>query len=176
MTSFAPSPEEQAQWAKESAELKQKNDRLILKAIEGSQERGIVAMESPWYVPPGKRKEKRKKYKHVEGSIQSDVMKWLTLKGVWVWRVNNSGMPVRDSQGRVVGLKKSTLPEGHSDLAGILPGGRALYIEMKSPGKKPSSDQRKFIARVNKEGGLAFWADSLDTVMEHVDKPLAPLS
>jgi hypothetical protein len=122
-------------------------------------------------------------------ALESDVLrecrKWLAeQEDVRVWR-NNTGA-LRDANGRTVtyGLAK-----GSSDLIGIVrvtvpyghPGSerhpaiaryiaRFLAIELKQPGKKPTEDQERFLEVVRASGGVAFWADSLDTVISMIEK------
>jgi hypothetical protein len=60
----------------------------------------------------------------------------------------------------------SGLPAGFPDLVGVIPGpGRAIFIEVKSPGKKPTGLQMAFLERRRAEGALAFWADSVDNAL-----------
>jgi len=112
----------------------------------------------------------RKKLDNPEGQILSAIMEYLALRKVWCWRVNNSGMPIRDRFGNVTGMKKSTLPAGHSDIAGILPvSGKSLFIEVKAKGKKPTPEQYAFIEKVKANGGVALWADDVRTVVDIIE-------
>jgi len=56
-------------------------------------------------------------------------------------------------------------PKGVSDILGIYEG-KLLAIEIKRPGREPSDDQREFLARVNAQGGIGFWADNVSTVIK----------
>jgi hypothetical protein len=116
---------------------------------------------------------KPRKYSNPEGQIQKSILQYLHLKGIWAWITNRKG---RQVNGRWI---PSQLPSGHSDVMGILPGGIAgkpggtvLMIEVKDVGKKPTPEQLAFMARVNALGGLAFWADSVETVVEKIGLPL----
>lgn len=78
--------------------------------------------------------------------------------GLTLWRNNNGAL--KDSNGRLVtyGLCK-----GSSDLIGIRHGdGRFIAIEVKAQGKKPRPEQQNFIDFINKNGGFAFYCDSLE--------------
>lgn len=101
----------------------------------------------------------KRKYTNPERGIQTAILKYLHLKGIWAWVTNRKGRLVN---GRWI---PSQLPSGHSDVMGILPGGRVLMVEVKDVGKKPTADQLAFMERVNALGGVAFWADSVDTVV-----------
>lgn len=58
---------------------------------------------------------------------------------------------------------------GVSDLVGTIPGsGRALYIEVKVPGKEPRPEQRDFLQRHKDAGALAFWATSANDVVRRL--------
>lgn len=75
-----------------------------------------------------------------------------------IWR-NNTG--AAEVKGRFV---RFGLP-GQADCSGILaPLGRRVEIEFKSPGKKPSEDQKAFRKMIEKHGGLYFLVDSLEKV------------
>lgn len=55
---------------------------------------------------------------------------------------------------------------GLSDIVGQMHDGRALAIEVKVPGKKPTPEQYDFLRTVALNNGLAFWADSVEYVMD----------
>jgi len=66
-------------------------------------------------------------------------------------------------------------PKGVSDILGILPDGRMFAIEMKRPGWTPPGpdtkafrhhrNQQRFIDTINDNGGVAFFATSIDDVI-----------
>lgn len=53
---------------------------------------------------------------------------------------------------------------GQADLTGILPGGRRLEIEVKSPGGRQSVEQRQFQAMIERFGGLYVLARCVEDV------------
>ena len=57
------------------------------------------------------------------------------------------------------------LPNGFSDLFGVLPGGRALFVEVKAPKGKPSPAQTNFLAQVSMTGAAAGVARSIEDVI-----------
>jgi Holliday junction resolvase len=57
---------------------------------------------------------------------------------------------------------------GVSDLLGCLPGGRALAIECKRPGGRPTAEQVRFLEDIKSRGGLAFIAHSVDEVKDQL--------
>ncbi len=66
------------------------------------------------------------------------------------------------------GKRNHPLHVGSLDISGILPGGRALEIEVKTKRGRVSSEQQKRIEDVTAQGGLAFMARDLETVIEAV--------
>lgn len=53
---------------------------------------------------------------------------------------------------------------GHSDIGGVLPGGRAFYFEVKRPGEKPTEKQSRFLARMGRAGALVGVVTSVEDV------------
>lgn len=107
-----------------------------------------------------------------ESQIQKTIMDYLRLNGCLVFKHRNVGI-YKKSTGSYIPL--SFGEKGISDIIGLTPNGRFLAIEVKMPKKKPSNEQLEFIDKVNEKGGLAFWTDSLDNVIEKLstlDKPL----
>lgn len=53
---------------------------------------------------------------------------------------------------------------GVADLICVMPGGHALYLEIKQPGKKPSPAQVEFLKRYKEQGAITGVATSIDDV------------
>ncbi len=100
-----------------------------------------------------------------EADIQHLIIAWLQTKRFFVWRQNTVGV-YDAAKGR---YRASNSKKGVCDILGVLPDGRFLAIEVKSAKGKTSQDQDAFIAQVNKSGGLAFVARSLDDVKAHLE-------
>ena len=82
-----------------------------------------------------------------EQQIQSKVIKYLESLGAYVVKVitaNHSGVP---------------------DIHACI-NGRWISIEMKKPGEKPDPLQLFHLQMIQKAGGLATWATSLDQVQD----------
>jgi len=62
------------------------------------------------------------------------------------------------------------LPNGFSDLFGILPGGRAIFIEVKTEKGKPSKEQVNFLGHMSDIGGLAGIARSFEDVLKIINE------
>lgn len=57
------------------------------------------------------------------------------------------------------------IPTGFSDLFGVLPGGKAIFIEVKSLRGKPSPAQTNFLSQAIKTGAIAGVARSIEDVI-----------
>ena len=60
--------------------------------------------------------------------------------------------------------------KGVSDILGVLPGGRALAIEVKNSNGKATEHQRQFLEDVARAGGLSFIARSVEDVRHELEK------
>ena len=70
----------------------------------------------------------------------------------------------------------SGLPNGFPDLLGCIPGsGRVVVIECKRPGNKPTANQEHYLSLFRSWGGIAFWADSVDSALAQFDKAIGVL-
>jgi len=59
-----------------------------------------------------------------------------------------------------------------SSIIGQMIDGRLLAIEVKQPGKEPTSEQYEFLAKVNANRGIGFWVYSpvqVDQIMSKLD-------
>jgi hypothetical protein len=50
---------------------------------------------------------------------------------------------------------------GESDIWGHRPDGKAFYLEVKMPGKKPRRDQLEFIEAMKNSGAIAGWCTTI---------------
>lgn len=98
-----------------------------------------------------------------ETNISQQIRLALSAEGCIVWR-NNVGK-LEDKRGRWVTFG---LCVGSSDIIGMMPDGRFLAIEVKAPGEKPRDNQYAFIAAVQKQGGVAGWATSVEEAISIV--------
>ena len=118
-----------------------------------------------------------------EKQIENQILTYLRNKRVFVWKNQSAG--VFDQKKNI--FRRSNNPhhiDGVSDILGLYEG-RFLAIEVKRPSisrktgqfiyrtqeelaKKASSGQVAFIDQINKSGGCAFLADSLEVVKEQM--------
>jgi hypothetical protein len=98
-----------------------------------------------------------------EGDIQTAILNYLVGElGIYAWRNNNTGVfDPKSGQFRALGAYAI---KGVADILGVLPDGKLLAIEVKTAKGRVSKHQKAFISRVNKSGGLAFVARSVDEV------------
>jgi hypothetical protein len=91
-----------------------------------------------------------------EGAVVKACLDYLKLRGAYVWR-NNTGA-LRDKKDRPVFFGKV----GSSDIIGLLPGGRFIAVECKAPGGRLSEHQIEFLQDIERMGGLAVIAKSVE--------------
>jgi hypothetical protein len=83
----------------------------------------------------------------------------LRLRGVVADRIN----PLVAQVGGGAWLRAFRHWRGISDIIGVLPGGKALFIEVKRPGEKPKPHQREFLDLMRGQGALCLVVnDSFD--------------
>ena len=93
-----------------------------------------------------------------EKQIQNDILREFgTLPWLRIWRANTGVARIGD---RVV---RFGVP-GQADLTGILPDGRRLEIEVKSPTGRQSPDQQAYQRIIEKFNGVYILARSVEDV------------
>jgi hypothetical protein len=90
---------------------------------------------------------KRASHNAAHTDLLNACLAYLHLAGVMAWQVQAGGM------------KKGThwirlAPAGHPDIAGILPGGRALYVEVKTGVGKLTAAQAAWHLNATQAGAL----------------------
>jgi len=83
-----------------------------------------------------------------EGKVLRSCLSYLTLRGIAHWRINVIGTPIPGGGFRPSGSK------GIADIIGVLPGGRALAVEVKSEAGRQSEPQREFERKWTNAGGV----------------------
>lgn len=99
----------------------------------------------------------------VEQGIQNAILDYLTYRGIPAWRVNAGA--VKTEAGRLVRLA----PVGHSDIALVLPGGRAGFVEVKTARGRLSEHQRAFLDRMAAAGAWTLVARSVEDVAQALE-------
>lgn len=95
-----------------------------------------------------------------EKEIQNDILRcFATTDSIRLWRINVGTYLTQDGRRMV-----RSAPVGHPDLCGFLMHGRALYIEVKRPGKKLTVEQYAFARTAGRFGALHIVASSVEDV------------
>lgn len=99
-----------------------------------------------------------------ETQLVAACLDWLAVHRIMAWRNNTQGVydPVRKKFRTFTGRK------GVADILGVLPGGRALAVECKMVGNKPTPDQVSFGIEFVGMGGLYVLAYSIDDLAKAV--------
>lgn len=99
-----------------------------------------------------------------EDVVLRSCLEWLRLNGIYSWRNNSGAVKV----GRR--FIRFGFP-GSSDIIGILPGGRFLAVECKREKGGVLSDlQKDFLSNIEKNGGIAIVAHSVDELKEKLSE------
>lgn len=101
-----------------------------------------------------------------ESKIQTQIMTMLDFHQGVAWAyVTSTGTYKGLKGGRPIRIGITGMP----DIIGQSINGQMIGIEVKKPGEKPSKEQFDFIEMMNKNGGLAFWTDSMMDAMEKLN-------
>lgn len=98
-----------------------------------------------------------------EGDLLAACLMLLNLHGVFCWRVNSGCAVIGDGKRRR--FIRFTTINGLADICGVLPGGRALFVETKSKSGRLSPAQREFLRRAGELGALAVCVRSVDELL-----------
>lgn len=93
-----------------------------------------------------------------ESQLVNTIIEELLYSKIFCWRTNNT--PTYDAKRQVYRSMPKFAMHGVPDISGVLPDGRALFIEVKLPKGKLSTAQQIFLARAGMLGALAFEARS----------------
>lgn len=102
-----------------------------------------------------------------EREVLKGVLAALAAHGVMASRNNVGAM--RNASGRLVRFGTA----GESDIRGVLPDGRALAVETKRHGKRPTREQFDFLHRINALGGVGIWTDDPATFAKLLPRIIA---
>lgn len=106
-------------------------------------------------VPHVQRKRHRRPKSERESPVLHGCLKWLHDRGIEAWRQNTGTAWIGDQPvtfGR----------PGAGDITGILPDGRRLEVECKSPTGIQSEKQKKFQATIERNNGVYILARSVE--------------
>ena len=104
-----------------------------------------------------------------ETEIQRGVLRALELhpKVAWCRRLNVGAGRLANEDGTAGRFMRFAF-KGCSDIIGQLKSGVVLAVEVKAAGGRLREEQAAFLALINKHGGVAFVACSVDDVMRYL--------
>lgn len=113
-----------------------------------------------------------RKPKGTEKAIETAILDYLNLIGIFAFKVNTTGTWDPKNQ-RFRKLDGKYTHKGVSNIIGIFPlNGRFLAIQVKTPTsvKKVSEEQRAFLDAIEEAGGIAFVATSVAEVEKKLNE------
>lgn len=101
-----------------------------------------------------------------ERAIQGQILQYLHYRGVKAYRINAGMIPTGEKRSRrMIRLA----PKGFSDIMGVMPGGRAIFVECKAEGGKPTQFQEMFLDEMRQQGAVCIVARSIDDVERELE-------
>lgn len=97
-----------------------------------------------------------------ENGLTKSILAYLAYNGVFAWRQNNGGVydPMRKQ------YRANSSMAGVPDIIGIMPDGRFIGIEVKSPKGKQSEYQKAFEAKCKDKQGIYIVAKTMDDFLQ----------
>lgn len=107
-----------------------------------------------------------------ENNVVDVVMTYLSYKkDYFCWRNNNQA--VWDAKNNCFRKSPKYSIKGVADIIGIhKPSGKFIAIECKKERSYPSKEQKWFLETINKFGGIAFVARTIDDLIENLTKKI----
>ncbi len=99
-----------------------------------------------------------------ETKLQAQVIDALNRRGHLVF--NHTVGTFYTSQGTRLKIGN----HGEADIWGVKKGGRAIFLELKMPGKRPRPDQMQFLKVVGDMGAIAGWCTSVEEAIKLVEE------
>jgi hypothetical protein len=103
-----------------------------------------------------------------ESEVLRGILGYLSAMRIIAWRQNTGAVKTPGTTGRDRFVRYGF--PGLPDVIGVLPGGRALFIEVKKPGGRVRPEQRAFLDAATRAGAVAFVAYSMDDVDARLKK------
>lgn len=119
------------------------------------------------------KRERRPSTEPTEKQIQDAVIAYLRAhpKVAWAHRFNRGAAIRSDEHGKAYYTKFNSCP-GFADIHALLKTGRAMYVEVKRPGARPTEDQASFLRASAHYGALAIVATSIEDVEAALNESL----
>ena len=99
-----------------------------------------------------------------EKAVQKAIQQAFRLRyNIALVHVDSGAAGMRRGQAQGQGGHSAT-PAGFPDLVGVVPPqGWAVYVEVKTPGNRPTELQARMLELLRAKGAIAFWADSVES-------------
>lgn len=105
----------------------------------------------------------------LEKEIENEILCFLNEIGIFAWK--NQSVGIYDERKKCYRRSNNRFHlRGVPDIISIMPNGRFLGIEVKSPTGRPTEDQLKFISKSNECGALCFIARSVEQTYDEIEK------
>ncbi len=98
-----------------------------------------------------------------ERAIQAQILQYLRYRGIKAFRINAGGL--RDKRNHLIRMA----PKGSADIWGVMPGGRAIFVECKAEGGKLTQFQELFLQEMKEQGAVCIVARSVDDVERELE-------
>ena len=118
------------------------------------------------------------KPKLTEKQIENSILQWLNLNGIFAFKINTTG--IYDPTKNVFrSIQNKYIQKGCADILGVLPGGRFLAIEVKTPttikrflNRPTDADKRqiKFLDTIERKRGIGIVVSCLEEVTIHLEE------
>ena len=108
-----------------------------------------------------------------EKAVQKAIQQAFRLRyNIALVHVDSGAAGMRQGMARGQGGHSAT-PSGFPDLVGVVPpSGRAVYVEVKAPGNKPTPTQTAMLELLRNKGAVAFWADSVESACAQFEQAM----
>lgn len=102
-----------------------------------------------------------------EKQIENQILMYLYIKRIFAWKNQSTG--IYDPKKKIFRKPMNRFHiNGVADILGILPDGKLLAIEVKTPTNKPTECQKAFLEKAKELGAIAFVARSILDVDENL--------
>ena len=99
--------------------------------------------------------------KRTHTQLRDAIVAWLNAVGIFAWA--NETIGIWDPKRQAYRTNKKRL-KGVADILGVLSDGRFLAVEVKVGKDRCSEEQQYFLQRVQRQGGIAIVARSIEDV------------
>lgn len=96
-----------------------------------------------------------------ERDIKKQILQYMRYSGILCWNNRNTGLYDTRRNKFIPAVMK-----GISDIIGVMKGGRAIFVEVKTPTNKPTFAQTVFLEQVRNQGAIGIVTYGLEDFLE----------